>query len=166
MNTETDTIDPLTLPAQLKARALKDLKGAFYLYLTDLQTTPEEAFTRDFGGKSRTISDMTYEVNLVLDHVGLTIRGEELFEWPEGWVKAPPDYKTKDAVIAAFTKSSDRIVETVEALSESALFGIVNTERGETTRFERCQFMALHTWYHSGQLNFIQTLLGDDNLHW
>lgn len=40
------------------------------------------------------------------------------------------------------------------------------TEHGETDRSERCRFIALHVWYHSGQLNFIQTLLGDDDWHW
>lgn len=31
---------------------------------------------------------------------------------------------------------------------------------------KQVRFMAVPLWYHSGQLNFIQTLLGDDEWHW
>ncbi len=55
---------------------------------------------------------------------------------------------------------------TVEGMSSEELNATILTEEGETTRFERCRFMTLHVWYHSGQLNFIQTLLGDDAWHW
>jgi hypothetical protein len=42
----------------------------------------------------------------------------------------------------------------------------VEDDQGPSTRYARCQFMALHLWYHSGQLNFMQTLLGDAERHW
>lgn len=42
----------------------------------------------------------------------------------------------------------------------------VTTEHGETDVFERLRFIGLHTWYHSGQLNYMQTLLGASAWHW
>jgi uncharacterized damage-inducible protein DinB len=151
----------------LKSAAVNGLSGACTMFLQDLQALPEDVFDKKFGDKVRTIADIVYEVNLVNDHIGMVLRGEEPFTWPEGaWIYAPEDFRTKDAVIAGFEKSSQKIIETVKAFSEEELEGTVQTEHGERTRYQRVQFMCLHNWYHSGQLNFIQTMLGDDAWHW
>jgi hypothetical protein len=143
------------------------LKNACVLFLKDLRALPEDAFDKSFGPKVRTLADIVYEVNLVNDHVGMVIRGEEPFVWPDGgWIKAPEGFGGKQAVIDAFTKSSDKAVATAEGFSPDEMDGKIQTEDGETTRAERCRFMTLHLWYHLGQLNFVQTLLGDDEWHW
>jgi hypothetical protein len=151
---------------QSKEMAMASLKSAFGMFLKDLEALPEEGFDRCFGGKARTVADIVHEVNMVNDHIGLTIRGEDLFPWPEGWITAPEEQRTKATVIEAFKTSSERIVATVQDFSEEQMAEPITTEHGETNRYERCRFMALHAWYHSGQLNFIQTLLGDDGWHW
>ena len=66
----------------------------------------------------------------------------------------------------AFRVSTESVIATFEALTTDELERSMQTERGETTPFERCRFVTLHLWYHSGQLNYIQTLLGDDAWHW
>ena len=149
-----------------KESALTGLRSAFRMFQCDLESLPEEAFDRVFGGKARTVADIVCEVNLVNDHIGLTIRGEPLFDWPEGWITAPENIRTKDTVIGSFKTSSERILQMVEDMSEETLADTVTTEDGETSRLERCRFICLHIWYHSGQLNFIQTLLGDDGWNW
>jgi len=150
-----------------KPLASAGLKGASKMMLQDLQALPEEAFDKKWGEKTRTVADFIYEVILVNDHVGMVLRGEEPFVWPDGdWIYAPKDFRTKDAVISGFEKSSEKIIATAEALSAEQLEETVETEHGPRTRYQRCQFMALHMWYHSGQLNFIQTMLGDDGWHW
>lgn len=151
----------------IKAVVLNSFKGASEIFLKDLQALPEDAFDHRFGGTARTVADIVYEVNLVNDHIGMVLRGEEPFAWPDGgWIKAPEGFRGKEAVVAAFETSSNRILATIEGFSEADLEATVETEHGARTRFQRCQFMALHLWYHSGQLNFMQTLLGDDAWHW
>ena len=135
--------------------------------MQDLQALPEDTFTKKFGPNTRTVADIVYEVNLVNDHVGMVLRGEEPFAWPDGpWITAPANFDTKEAVISAFEASSEKIVATADSFSEEDLATTVTTEHGDKTREERCRFMTLHLWYHSGQLNFIQTLLGDVAWHW
>lgn len=151
---------------EVKPIATKSLKGACRVFLQDLEALPEEAFLMSFGGKTRTVADIVYEVNLVNDHVGLTVRNEEVFDWPEGWIKAPDHLKTKQDVIDAFKASSEKIIATMDDFSEEDFHTPIMSDEGETNRFERCRFMALHLWYHSGQLNFMQTILGDDAWHW
>jgi hypothetical protein len=150
-----------------KAIAANGLKSACKLILQDLQALPEEAYDKTFSAKTRTVADIIYEVNLVNDHIGMVIRGEQPFDWPEeAWIKAPPEFRSKEVVVESFERSSERIVATVEGFSPEQIEETIKTDEGETTRFERCRFMTLHMWYHSGQLNFIQTLLGDDAWHW
>ena len=145
----------------------KTLRKACANFSKDLHALPETAFAHQFGEKTRTVADIVYEVILVNDHVGMCIRGEEPFDWPESqWITAPNDFNTKSVVVEAFDASAAKITETADSFSEEDLKVAVQTEHGETNRSERLRFMALHLWYHSGQLNFIQTLLGDDGWHW
>jgi hypothetical protein len=58
------------------------------------------------------------------------------------------------------------VLSTLEGLSEEQFLELQATDQGEKTRLQQCQFMSMHIWYHSGQLNFIQTLLGDSDWHW
>lgn len=151
----------------LQKAALNGFKSAVRVFLKDLEALPEEAYTQRFGPVTRTVADIVYEVNLVNDDIHKVIKGEETPPWPDdGWIKAPMEFQAKSDVIAAFEKSTNAIVATIEGLSTEALEGTVMTEHGESSRYQRCQFMGLHMWYHSGQLNFIQTLLGDDKWHW
>jgi len=149
-----------------KETALKGLESAVRIFSKDLAAMPESAFTQNFGGKSRTVADIVSEVNLVNDHVGLTLRGEPLFDWPEGWIIAPDNLRSKAAVIESFESSSQKILDTIRKITQEDMARKVTTEYGDTDAFERCRFMTLHLWYHSGQLNYIQTMLGDDNWNW
>lgn len=149
-----------------KETVLGALRSAFKIFLQDLEALPQEAFDRSLGGKARTVADIVYEVNLVNDHICRNMTGEPLFDWPEGWITAPEEARSKEAAIQSFQVASERVLSIVDAMSLETLEGLVQTENGETSRLERCRFMTLHVWYHSGQLNFIQTLLGDADWHW
>jgi uncharacterized damage-inducible protein DinB len=143
------------------------LKGALGLFAKDLDALPEEAFTKKFTAEARSVADIVFEVNLVNDHVGMVIRGEKPFDWPDGgWILAPDGFDTKSVVIDAYKESMNRILQTAMTFTPDELEAQFETEEGTTTRAERLRFMALHLWYHSGQLNFIQTLLGDTAWHW
>lgn len=154
------------LEMDTKTIVTKSLNSAFRLMRADLQALPDDAFSKSLGGKARTVADIVYEVNMVNDDIEIVVRGLDPAPWPEGWITAPADLQTKEAVTAAFEISSQRVLATADSFSSEELEATFMSDEGETTRFERFRFIALHTWYHSGQLNFIQTLLGDDAWHW
>lgn len=152
---------------EIRESTVKSLQSSFYILQNDLESLPEEAFTKSFGDKVRTVADIVYEINMVNDHIGMVIRGEEPFQWPEGdWIKAAPGFDTKETVLAAFKASAEKMIETAQSFSEEDLTTPFTTDEGETTRFERLRFVSLHNWYHSGQMNYIQTLFGDDKMNW
>src|SRR5437879_4829848 len=126
---------------EMKTSSTKSLQRACSIFTQDLEALPEDAFSKSFGRATRTVADMVYEVNLVNEHVGQAIRGEEQFKWPEGWVKAPADFQTKDVVIKAFKDSSDKILNTVAPFTDEDIDVIVKEEDGERSRADRCRFM-------------------------
>lgn len=146
--------------------AVKGLARAIDHFAKDLDALPEDAFDRCFGGKARTVADIVHEVNLVNDDVVRSLRGEPMMDWPEGWVTAPADQRTKATVTEAFARSSQQALDLANSLTEADMARPIKTEHGETHAFERVRFMATHVMYHSAQLNYIQTLLGDDGWHW
>lgn len=154
------------MPIDIALTTSNALQGACKLFLKDLEALPEEAFDKCIGGKARTVADIVHEVNLVNDHIGLTIRGEELFDWPEGWIIAPDNQRTKETVIEAFKQSSERIIKTVSAYSLEDMERPITNEHGESNVYQQIRHMTVHLWYHSGQLNLIQTVLGDNAWHW
>lgn len=151
----------------LKQNALKAFSQASTMIQKDLQALPESAFTHHFGGTSRTVADIVHEINLVNQHITMILRGEEPFEWPDGgWITAPPDFNSKDAIIAAFNETCQMVMATAESFPEDGKEETVTDEHGVHTRYDRIRFMAFHMAYHSGQFNFMQTLLGDDKWNW
>lgn len=147
--------------------ALNSVTASYKNFLNDLEALPEDVFTKKFGEKTRTVADIVYEVLLVNDHVGMVMRGEEPFPWPDDpWIYAPAEFNNKEAIIEAVKASSDKIVGTIKAFTPEQIMESLETEHGPSTRFQRCQFINLHMWYHGGQLNFIQSMLGDDVWHW
>ncbi|MGC4043005.1 MAG: DinB family protein [Armatimonas sp.] len=154
------------------------MTSAFRAFLQDLEALPEAAFDKAISESTRPVADIVYEVILFNDHIGHHLRGERPFDWPEYDLPVPEEARNKQAVISAFRTSSERILATVKAMSAEDLevpipieagqepYQIAWAYPGEATRFGRCQFMTAHAWYHDGQLNYIQALLGDGHCHW
>lgn len=94
------------------------VEDALGIFRADLEALPEEAFERDWGADARGPADLAYEVALVNDHVCLTLRGEPLFDWPAGWLRAPEGWRTKAEAIAGFERSAQGVMHTVRNLSE------------------------------------------------
>jgi uncharacterized damage-inducible protein DinB len=146
--------------------AIEGLKSALEIFAKDLAALPEEAYQKSFGGQARTAADIAHEVVMVNDDVRRNMVGEPMIDWPSGWLRAPEGLQTKAEAIANFQRSAAELVAAVETWGPDDLAVTVANEHGEHTREERCQFLALHLWYHAGQLNFMQTLLGDTEWHW
>lgn len=150
-----------------KQSSIATVKSSYQILEKDLAALPEDVFAKSMGGKARTVADIIFEINMVNDHIRMVIVGEKPFDWPDGgWITAPADFQSKDTVLAGLLASRDRFLDGLEAIPDDKFDDPIMSDEKETTRAERCRFVALHNWYHSGQLNFIQTLLGDDNWNW
>ncbi len=150
-----------------KPIALKRLNGAKSIVAADIEALPEEALTRKFGDATRTVADIVFELNLVNDHIARAVRGEQQPPWPEGgWITAPAEFSSKESILGAFGEKMDVLIALAEGMDEADFATVVETEMGSSTKFEQFIFASMHNWYHSGQFNYIQTLLGDSDWHW
>ena len=147
--------------------AIDSLKNVLNFYVRDIEALPDDAVFKSLGGKARTVADIVYEVNLVNDHIGQALRGEPQFEWPdEQWIKAPVELNTKAALVAAFKASLEKQIATLESFLPDNMDTPIVNEGKETTPAAQARFMGIHLWYHLGQINFVQTLVGDEKMHW
>ena len=115
--------------------------------------------------------DIVYKVNFSLfvnDYFGALLRGESPtpFDPSQGWIKAPEDFNQKAAIIAAFDEAAGRVKETVDALSVDDLSAPIPGDEAGRAVYSRASLLSTHLMYHSGQFNYVQTLLGDGDWHW
>lgn len=143
--------------ADLRAMVREDVSGAFKRYLADFDALAEDHLLSSPGGSARSGIDFSYEVYVVNERILSRVLGQEPGAWPyEGWVSAPDDKRTKADVHALMQASFDALLAAWDALSDQ--------EAEE--RVKQMLFASLHANYHSAQLNYIQSLHGDMEVHW
>ena len=60
----------------------------------------------------------------------------------------------------------DEFISALEGTPEDEMFREIQTPGGTTSPYDLALFCATHVNYHDGQLNYIQSLLGDTKFHW
>ena len=63
-------------------------------------------------------------------------------------------------------EQTQRLVDALGNLDVNTLGDMVEGPMGPTPRLAIAQLPATHMMYHDGQLNYIQTLYGDKEMHW
>ncbi len=142
----------------------EQLQQARSVFITDLEAMDEEALGTPIKGKARTPYDFTYEIIVVNNRFAKRLRGEDPGPWPfaEGWAVAPPEYRDKVRALEEFQSS----MEAVRQALGTDLYRVIETANGSTTPFEMGLFCSFHVLYHDAQLNYIQELHGDMEMHW
>jgi len=154
--------------ADLHAILRKRLDSARVNYVSDLESMTAEQLGTSPGGAARTPFDFTYEVAFVNRRVAMRLRGEVPEPFPSGgWITAPEGLRTVDQAVAEINSSVDEVLAAWDALAEDDLEkGFVGVS-GETMSFIDLMFMvSYHMGYHDAQLNYLQAILGDAEVHW
>lgn len=149
-----------------KEKTLNSVTRLFRFFLQDLENLPADVFDKSLGCKARTVTDIAYEVRLTNERLCRDLQVQPSAEQPNAWVIAPEDIRTKEATIRSFQTSCEQVLQLIEQMSLEEMEEVVPGVLGEASRADHCRSMTVHLWYHSGQLNFIQTLLGDSEIHW
>lgn len=150
----------------LKQHILESLSDDAKAYVQDFEALSHEQLAVSPGGSARTGYDITYEVVLVNERISQRLASIDPGKWPyEGWVVAPPEAQNKEELMKRFKSSIDAIAKSIEALDDELSGGYVAD--GKEQSFSGIAGMAVwHMGYHGGQLNYIQSLHGDMELHW
>jgi len=134
------------------------------MYAADVTAIPEDKWNATFGGCTRPASELTADALSLLVYCTRTMRGESA----EGLMEElGPKCQTRESATATIKQCCSDFSAAFDACPEEQLLNVIDTPFGMTMPlFSVCQIAVNHLWYHDGQLNYIQCLLGDDKVHW
>ena len=159
--TTTNAIDP-------RAYLGGWLNGLVAMYSADIRAIPEDKWGATFGGCTRSAQEVTADALSLLDWTTAAMNGNPPAEYgPDNMNRVKADCATKDATLAKLKDSADAFIAALNGASDESLQAVVTPPwQMDAPLFMLAQIAVSHVWYHDGQLNYIQCLLGDDKVHW
>lgn len=137
-------------------------------YVRDLEALTHEQLDKSPGGSARSGYDFTYEVVVVNKRIACRLRNEDPGPWPfgEGWAVCPDSDRVKDKLAAMILSSAQEIVDAIPGVPDEK-FAESFELNGNTTSFaDMVGLASMHIMYHCAQLNYIQAMAGDMEMHW
>jgi uncharacterized damage-inducible protein DinB len=110
--------------------------------------------------QTRSALDQAAEVINVNRRMATLFRNETP---PEQTPQRP--FETPQEAVERIRESARELADVVRSLDESALTRPLPTRRGPMPGAQALQIVAANMSYHTGQINFIQTLYGDMEFH-
>jgi hypothetical protein len=155
------------MPIDLKSYVRGEIEQARDLYLKDIAALSDVALATSPGGVARTPYNFTYEIVVINKRFATRLRGEDpgAFD-PTAWATVPDEFQNRDKMTAEFTDSMNSVLAALEAIPGEEMDREIPTGSGTTSPFDLGLFCATHTGYHGAQLNYIQALNGDAEMHW
>ncbi|MBS1716073.1 MAG: DinB family protein [Armatimonadetes bacterium] len=151
----------------LKAHMSQSLERVLRLYVQDLEALDDVRLGQSLGGTARKPIDFTYEVAFVNRRIAKRLRGEDPGPFDaDGWITAPDGFTGKAEAIAELSASVQEVLDAWDRVDEADLGREIETPGGPTNAFKVMMMAVTHTNYHDAQLNYVQSLLGDDEMHW
>jgi hypothetical protein len=156
------------MPTTFKAHFTKQIREAADGYVKDLEAMSEEALGKSPGGSARSPYDVTYEVAAVHRRIVARLKGEDPGAWPftEGWAVAPPEFRTKSAAVNELRETADAVLAAIEATPEDEMEREIVLPNGKSSPLDLANLALIHLVYHDAQLNYLQSMAGDTELHW
>jgi hypothetical protein len=153
------------MEATLKPYVLDTVNSSIDRICKDLDSMTQEELDRSING-ARSGFDFIYEVGVVNDLIAERLKGNNPaspFPEEEGkYLVAPDDMKDIEKLKSFLRQSAEHLVE---ALGDD-LTREVPGFSGSVPAYQRVLFSAIHAMYHDGQLNYIQSMKGDFQVHW
>lgn len=153
--------------AAIKSHIAERITSARDTYINDLTALDHAALVQSPGGAARTPYDFTYEVVFVNRRITTRLKGgvPEAFDFA-GWIVAPEEFCDKDVAIRELKASATEVLDAWNACADAELDTPIETPSGATSAIKVASLCATHMTYHDAQLNYLQALLGDDEMHW
>jgi uncharacterized damage-inducible protein DinB len=126
---------------------------------------PEEKRGWKLADTSRSALDILNHASYWTLFMGRTLAGESLPASEEEWLSATPELKDPEGARELAERIGREFVAVVQALSSQDLEREVEMPWGQQTVAQVILDNYWHLSYHEGQLNYIQTLLGDTEDH-
>jgi len=138
-----------------------------FLFTKDMEALSHEQLDASVAGCARTGYDIAFEIVTTNCMFAKIVRGEgmETIQF-EGWLHAPDEFKDRQGALEAVQASFADMKASLLACPDDELSVTTDTPIGPKSRADIAFMSVYHGGYHSGQLNYIQTLHGDSDMHW
>ncbi len=134
----------------------------------DLNALPEEQALAHPGGTSRPAVAVVAECAAVNGLIAtLLTTGEMRRPSPEEREAYYAKFTSREAATSALRAETARLLSAIDALPEARWGEPITGLIGQpSTLLETTGFAALHMMYHDGQINLLQAMHGDSEMHW
>ena len=135
--------------------------------INDLEALPDDKVAESPGGSARSAADFVYEVAFVNRRVAVRLTGvaPPPVEF-DGWMMAPPEFRNKAKLKQELQESVDALLDALDSHAPDGIDHLVPMPQAEWSVFETVTFVTRHMNYHDAQLNYLQALYGDAEMHW
>jgi hypothetical protein len=144
------------------------LNGVTSMFAADINAIPDDKWTATFGGCTRPVNMLAADAISLLNWCTEALKGNVISTFEEdGMAKLANEIATKGAAIAKLNEASQGLAAALAEASDETLNNVVTPPwQMPAPLFMIAQIAVSHIWYHDGQLNYVQCLLGDDKMHW
>ena len=134
---------------------IKDIK-----HLTDQQLTASP------GGKAKCPLEVIAEVGLLNQAMADTMLGKEA-STEDSFMTKIPAINTREKALAILESGTNAICEAIDKTPIEDFQTQVTAPWGyPSTKYFLASFAGAHAMYHDGQLNYVQAMNGDTEVHW
>jgi hypothetical protein len=134
----------------------------------DIRAIPEDKWNTTYGGVTKSACDVTADAVSLLVWTTEALKGNVIeTDEPDARLRVASGCGTKEGAIASLNGACQAFAAALADASDEALNQTVMPPwKMPAPLFMMAHIAVSHIWYHDGQLNYIQTLLGDDKVHW
>lgn len=138
------------------------------LYAKDLAVLTDEQYTTSPMGKARTAQDFTAETIQMNNRLAamLTSGAPQGMPTEEESNAAMAEIPGPQEAAAAIASSAGRLADAIVNCPEENLALKLPMPWGEETFLSMAILGTAHVMYHDAQVNYLQSLHGDDQIHW
>ena len=128
----------------------------------------DDQITTSPMGRARPVCDFAYEVIILNERVRKRMVGEDPGPWPfnDSMAICPQPLQSREALIEALDAGAALVIQTFEKIGEKRAMEEIDAPGGKTTPLQQMMFMSMHTMYHDGQMNYLQSMQGDVSIYW
>ena len=134
--------------------------------IADINAIPEDKWNSSMGGCARTNPALVADIVTNLRWTTETMEGKtsDAYNFMDDLAVK---YVDKELAMAELAAAAKGFADTLKGASDEILNSTVMAPwQMPTPVMMLAQISASHIWYHDGQLNYVQCLLGDEKVHW
>lgn len=144
------------------------LHGVTDMYVKDINATPDEVLFKSHGGCTRPGNEIAADTLGLIRWTTDALNGNSReMDMGAEMAEAASKLTSKAAIVEAMQTSSAALGEAIKNASDETLNKMVTPPwKMDAPLFILATIAVNHIWYHDGQINYIQALNGDAEVHW